>query len=144
MTRTPFLVLALALAPATGLTAQTYYRAVPPTPAQQHRAPVVVVVPDIPVLSELLDAARPSQEAGDSLYNRARRELNNGNFRRAAELFEEFIDNAPARSQYRPECVLLAGLVALQDEWHRRARGSQGSARESARALPAEAARPGR
>ena len=98
MTRTPFLVLALALMPAVGVNAQTYYRAMPAPPTPP--VPMVALSAEIPVLPEMLEAARQSQDPADSLYNRARRELNNGNYRRAAQLFERYLDDAPDGSQY--------------------------------------------
>jgi HEAT repeat protein len=115
MTRTTFAVLALALLPAIGL-AQThdYRRVAPVIPAvpRAAHAPTAVYVPSAPMaLSALPVAPVPmamplggweSQDPADSLYNRARRELNSGNFRRAAELFEQFIDAAP-RSQRAPD-----------------------------------------
>jgi HEAT repeat protein len=60
---------------------------------------VPAVLHALPMLPDILESMRESQDPADSIYNRARRELNNGNYRRAAELFEDFRDRSP-RSAY--------------------------------------------
>jgi hypothetical protein len=121
MTRTSYAVLALALLPATGLAQTRDFRvALPVLPVLPPRVyapmtplvalpqavytqmpvmPAMPVMPVMPAMPAELEYSIPmgfhSQDPADSVYNRARRELNSGNFRRAAELFEDFIDSAP-------------------------------------------------
>ena len=82
MIRTISIALTLALSTSIAAAAQSYARSY---------SEVYTPRPALPVLT----APEPGQEGADQLWRQAREELNKQNYRRAAELFERYLDRYP-------------------------------------------------